>query len=172
MLAEPLVQGKDRAIRSASVADAFALAAIYNEYVHTSIATFEESPVTAEAMARRIETGNAKWPWLVAEQDGAAVGYACANSWKPRSAYRYTVESSVYLDATCQRRGLGTALYAVLIRMLEERGTHCVIAGIALPNPASVALHEKFGFMKAAHFRENGFKFGRWIDVAYWQRVF
>lgn len=160
------------AIRGASIADAPVVAAIYNHYVETSIATFEEAPVSAEEMAGRIEAANARWPWLVAEQDGAVVGYTCENPWKPRSAYRYAVESSVYLDSTCHRRGLGTALYASLMRILEARGAHCIIAGIALPNAPSIALHEKLGFTKVAHFRENGFKLGRWIDVGYWQRVF
>ena len=172
MHACPVLRKEVFAIRGASIQDAPAVAAIYNHYVETSIATFEEAPVSAEAMACRIETGNANWPWLVAEQDGAVIGYTCANPWKPRSAYRYAVESSVYLDAARRRCGLGTALYASLIRILEARGAHCIIAGIALPNAPSVALHEKFGFTKVAHFRENGFKLGRWIDVGYWQRVF
>jgi L-amino acid N-acyltransferase YncA len=169
---QPVARDEAFVIRSATTADASAIGAIYNHYVETSIATFEESAVSADEMARRIHAGNASWPWLVAEQDGAVVGYACANPWKPRSAYRYAVESSVYLDATLHRRGLGTALYATLIRMLEAQGAHCINAGIALPNLPSVALHEKFGFTKVAHFRENGFKLGRWIDVGYWQRVF
>ena len=148
------------------------VAAIYNHYVETSIATFEEVPVSAEEMARRIEAGIARWPWLVAELDGTVVGDTCANPWKSRSAYRYATETSVYVDVARHRCGLGTALYASLIRILEARGAHCIIAGIALPNAPSVALHEKFGFTKVAHFRENGLKLGRWIDVGYWQRVF
>ena len=165
-------RGEAFVIRGTSIADAPAVATIYNHYVETSIATFEEAPVSAEEMARRIEAGNANWPWLVAEQDGTVVGYTCANPWKPRSAYRYAVETSVYLDVARHRCGLGTALYASLIRILEARGAHCIIAGIALPNAPSVALHQKFGFTKVAHFRENGFKLGRWIDVGYWQRLF
>lgn len=172
MRGHPVARGEAFVIRSASLADAPAVATIYNHYVQASIATFEESAVSAREMARRIESGNANWSWLVAEQDGTVVGYACGNPWKSRSAYRYAVESSVYLDVTRHRRGLGTALYASLIRILEAQGAHCIIAGIALPNAPSIALHEKFGFTKVAHFRENGFKLGHWIDVGYWQRVF
>ena len=112
------------------------------------------------------------WPWLVAEEGGAVVGYAYAHPWRPRSGYRYAVESTVYLDPAHIGRGLGTALYQVLIDMLQQRHVHCALAGISISNTASIALHEKLGFRKVAHFRENGFKFGRWIDVGYWQGMF
>ena len=121
-------------------------------------------------MSRLIDATTAAWPWLVAEARGQVLGYAYANQWKPRSGYRHTVESTIYLDPSHLGRGGGSALYASLLEMLRERGVHCAIAGIALPNAASIALHEKFGFRKVAHFRENGIKFGRWIDVGYWQR--
>jgi phosphinothricin acetyltransferase len=111
-------------------------------------------------------------PWLVGEQEGAVVGYACATPWKGRSAYRFTVEVSVYLDPSCTGRGWGTRLYERLFERLARRGIHAAIGGIALPNDASVALHEKLGMAKVAHFRETGFKLGRWIDVGYWQRLF
>lgn len=159
-------------IRTATRADAAAICAIYNHYVATTVATFEESPVGNEDMSRRIEAVQSSGAWLVAERQGSVTGYAYATQWKPRSAYRYSVESTIYLAPACTGNGLGTTLYAALMESLERRGVHCVIAGIALPNRSSVALHEKFGFAKVAHFRENGFKFDRWIDVGYWQRVF
>lgn len=159
-------------IRAVLLADASAICAIYNHYVTTGDATFEEVPVSVDEMTRRIEATTAAWPWLVAEREGAIAGYAYANQWKPRSGYRHSVESTVYLDPACGGQGLGSSLYAQLLEHLQQLGVHCAIAGIALPNAASIALHEKFGFRKVAHFRENGIKFGRWIDVAYWQRVF
>ncbi|WHZ20134.1 MAG: Acetyltransferase, GNAT family [Rhodanobacteraceae bacterium] len=158
-------------IRIATSADAPAICAIYNHYITTSDATFEESPLSVEEMSRRIDATTAAWPWLVAQEHDAVIGYAYASQWKPRSGYRHTVESTVYLDPARVGRGAGSALYASLFDMLRGRDAHCAIAGIALPNAASVALHEKFGFTKVAHFRENGIKFGRWIDVGYWQRL-
>ncbi|MDE2498275.1 MAG: N-acetyltransferase, partial [Xanthomonadaceae bacterium] len=91
---------------------------------------------------------------------------------KSRSGYRFTVESSIYLSPTQVGRGFGSALYQSLLEDLRARNIHCVIGGAALPNVASAALHEKLGFTKVAHFRENGFKFGHWIDVGYWQILF
>lgn len=159
-------------IRGATAADAAGVCAIYNHYVARTVATFEESPVTVPEMARRIDATLAKWPWLVAETDGTVTGFAYATQWKSRSAYRYTVESTVYLAHACIGSGLGFVLYKSLIEALQSRGAHAAVACIALPNPASVALHEKSGFRKVAHFPESGFKFNRWIDVGYWQRVF
>lgn len=161
-----------RMIRAATRADAAAICTIYNHYVATSDATFDETPVSVDDMTQRIATITAAWPWLVAEDHGAIIGYAYASQWKPRSGYRHTVESTIYLAPACFRHGTGSALYAALFEALQARDVHCVIAGIALPNPASVALHEKFGFRKVAHFDQCGIKFGRWIDVGYWQRLF
>jgi phosphinothricin acetyltransferase len=110
-------------------------------------------------------------PWLVAEQNRQVVGYAYAGKWHGRSAYRFTAESTVYLHEQFVGCGLGRELYEALLLELRSKSVHAVIGGIALPNPASVALHEKLGFEKAAHYREVGFKFGRWIDVGYWQKM-
>ncbi|HEY8230774.1 MAG TPA: arsinothricin resistance N-acetyltransferase ArsN1 family B [Rhodanobacteraceae bacterium] len=158
-------------IRAASTADAPSICAIYNHYVTDTIVTFEEQPVTATEMRSRMDAVLAKLPWLVLEHDGAIAGYAHAAPWKSRIGYRFTVESSIYLAPAHVGRGFGSALYQSLLDNLRVRNIHCVIGGAALPNAASVALHEKLGFTKVAHFRENGFKFGRWIDVAYWQRL-
>jgi phosphinothricin acetyltransferase len=160
-------------IRMAAAADAAALAGIYNFYVRETIVTFEEEAVPEAEMARRVQDVQASsLPWLVAEQGGAVVGYACARPWKPRRGYRFSTEVSVYLDPAHLGRGIGTELYEHLLAALRARDTHAAIGGIALPNAASVALHEKLGFEKVAHFREVGFKFGAWIDVGYWEKIF
>ncbi|HEX5352994.1 MAG TPA: GNAT family N-acetyltransferase [Rhodanobacteraceae bacterium] len=158
-------------IRAATSADAPAVCAIYNHYVTDTIVTFEEQTVATVDMQSRMAAVLERLPWLVLEHDGEIAGYACASPWKARSGYRFTAETSIYLAPAQVGRGFGTALYASLLDDLHARDIHCVIGGAALPNPASVALHEKLGFIKVAHFRGNGFKFGRWIDVAYWQRL-
>jgi L-amino acid N-acyltransferase YncA len=111
-------------------------------------------------------------PWLVSQSSAGVNGFAYATRWKGRCAYRYSVESTVYLEPAAWGQGLGTALYSSLLERLRELDCHTVIGGIALPNAASVALHEKLGMRKIAHFAEVGFKFGRWVDVGYWQKVF
>ncbi len=158
-------------IRSVSAADAAAICEIYNHYVQHSIITFEELAVSVNEMQERIERITAEWPWLAAEEDGCLVGYAYAGKWKSREAYRFAVESTVYLKPEFCGRGMGKSLYAELIKALRRRSVHTVIAGIALPNEASVALHEKMGFVKVAHFIQVGWKFGHWIDVEYWELV-
>lgn len=159
-------------VRSAEAADTEAIARIYNYYVRNTTITFEEEPVSASAMAERIaDVQKASLPWLVAELDGAVVGYACANKWKARSAYRYSAETTVYLEQGREGRGIGKRLYSELLPQLRACGMHVAIGGVALPNEASVALHEKLGFERVATFRQVGFKFDRWIDVAYWQLV-
>lgn len=156
-------------IRPASPSDAAAVAAIYNHYVTTTTISFEEQEVPVAEMAQRITEVGAKLPWLVFEQDGAVLGYAYATPWRARSAYRFSVESTVYVAAGHGGKGIGSALYRSLIGALRERGLHVVIGGIAQPNPASVALHESLGFEKVAHFRRVGRKFAQWIDVGYWE---
>ena len=112
---------------------------------------------------------SAPLPWLVAEQTDQVIGYAYASKWKERCAYRYSVESTVYLDPSFTGQGIGTKLYEALLAILQRNSIHIVIGGIALPNPASVALHERLGFNKVAHFKEVGYKFNRWVDVGYWE---
>ncbi len=157
-------------LRPATIADAAAIAGIYNHYVLNTIVTFEEEAVPAEEMARRTEeTLQAGLPWLVWTEEGKVLGYAYASRWKSRCAYRYSVESTVYLDKTAIGRGFGTKLYTGLIAALKQGQIHGIIGGVALPNAASVALHEKLGFVKVAQFREVGWKFEKWIDVGYWE---
>lgn len=157
-------------IRPATTADASGICAIYNPYVATTTISFEEDLVSEDDMARRIADVNAAGlPWLVLTLDGKLAGYAYATKWRARAAYRHSVESSVYLDPDLHGQGWGARLYRHLIDALRARELRTVIAGIAQPNDRSVALHERIGFRKVAHFSEVGFKFGRWIDVGYWQ---
>jgi L-amino acid N-acyltransferase YncA len=156
-------------IRSVTAQDSAAICGIYNHYVATSIITFEESPVSVEEMETRIVEITAALPWLIFESGGEVVGYAYASAWKSRCAYRFAVESTVYLRASATGKGLGAQLYAALIADLRGKSLHSVIGGVALPNAASVALHEKLGFEKVAHFKQVGWKFNRWIDVGYWE---
>jgi len=102
-------------------------------------------------------------------RSATSLGNAYARPWRPRAAYRHSAESSIYLAPGATGRGLGTLLYQALIADLRQRGRHCVIGGVALPNATSVALHEKLGFAKVAEFKQVGFKLGRWVDVAYWE---
>jgi phosphinothricin acetyltransferase len=156
-------------IRPATTADAAAICAIYNHYVLQTTITFEESPVTPEEMESRIGETLQALPWLVWEHDGAIQGFAYASKWKGRCAYRHSAEVTVYLDPKSVGHGIGSRLYEALLVDLGQRNFHAVIGGIALPNPASIALHERLGFRKVAHFEQVGCKFGRWIDVGYWQ---
>jgi phosphinothricin acetyltransferase len=138
---------------------------------HTTI-TFEEAEVTATEMEIRIRDVLASGlPFLVVESGGEVVGYAHASPWKGRCAYRFSVEVSAYIQDAVVGRGFGSALYHELCPMLADKGCHALIGGIALPNDASIRLHEKFGFRQVARFPEVGFKFGRWVDVGYWQRM-
>jgi L-amino acid N-acyltransferase YncA len=157
-------------IRPVSAADAAGIARIYNYYVENTVITFEEEAVSAPDMAARIaEAHGLSLPWLVAEVDGVIAGYAYARRWRPRSAYRYSAETTIYLERGYEGRRIGTTLYSALLPLLRARNIHVAIGGVALPNDASVALHEKLGFERVATFRQVGFKHDRWVDVAYWQ---
>ena len=161
------------AIRTATLNDAAAIAAIYNHFVRDTIVTFEEVEIDAAEMGRRMDSvWAASLPWLVAEDAGTVVGYTYATKWKERVGYRFSVEITVYLAPNAVGKGLGLRLYTELFALLEARGVHAVIGGIALPNDASVALHAKMGMKEVAHFEQTGFKFGRWIDVVYMERIF
>jgi L-amino acid N-acyltransferase YncA len=157
-------------IRQATDDDVQAIAEIYNHYIQNTAVTFEEAPVTGSIVRDRIERNRAAGGlWLVAQENENVVGYAYSAPWNERAAYRRTVEISVYLAGNILSRGWGTQLYNALFARLRERDVHTVIGGIALPNPASIAIHEKFGMKKVAHLEEVGYKFGEWIDVGYWQ---
>jgi phosphinothricin acetyltransferase len=156
-------------LRPAITADAAALCAIYNPYVLETVITFEQSPVSESEMTQRIREYTVQYPWLVAEVEGKVAAYAYATRWRTRAAYDRTLESTVYVDKAHTGRGIAKPLYLQLLRELKSRGVHAVVGCIALPNDASVALHEKCGFVKVAHFPQVGRKFERWVDVGFWQ---
>lgn len=155
--------------QAAPPADAAACAAIYAPHVTEGVASFEIEPPDAAEMARRMQAAHL---WLVAAGEGGEVtGYAYASPHRDRPAYRWTAETSVYVAADRQGRGVGRALYEALFAGLAERGFRTLLAGITLPNAASVALHERVGFEQVGLFRAVGFKAGEWWDVGWWQRT-
>ncbi len=157
-------------IREATPDDAAAICAIYNPYIEYTTISFEEKPVAVSEMAERIASTQAQGlPWLVAEAGGDMLGYAYATRWRVRPAYRHAVESSIYMRQATVGQGVGKLLYRELIRRLAVLGLHTVIGGVAQPNPASDGLHRALGFKQVAQFEQVGRKFGRWLDVAYWQ---
>jgi L-amino acid N-acyltransferase YncA len=156
-------------IRSVTPGDAAAIADVYNHYILNTVITFEETPVDAGEMERRILKITAAYPWVVHEEDNAVLGYAYASRWGERASYRHSAAATVYLKPDAHGRGIGSGLYRALLEELKQRGVHTVLGGIALPNEKSRRLHEKFGFRKVSHLSEVGYKFGRWIDVGYWQ---
>jgi L-amino acid N-acyltransferase YncA len=158
-------------IRTVKLTDAKDICEIYNHYITETIITFEEEPLVISEMEARISEISARFPWIVFEENDQIVGYSYASDWKSRCAYRYSVESSVYILPSFTNRSIGTRLYKELVPRLINMNIHTVIAGIALPNIPSIRLHEKFGFQKVARFKEVGWKFQEWIDVGYWQLV-
>jgi phosphinothricin acetyltransferase len=169
MESQPTKAGK-LSVRDACSDDAAAIAEIYNHYIRTSHATFELETIDAGELRSRIEdTVEKGLPFLVGECAGSIVGYAYGRPFRPRPGYRFAVEIAVYVDLGNQSNGVATALYEILIPRLFGLGAHSLIATIALPNDASVRLHEKFGFVKSGELREVGRKFDRWVDVGYWQ---
>jgi L-amino acid N-acyltransferase YncA len=158
-------------IRPATQADAAAIAEIYGPYVEASYISFETEAPDAAEIARRLEGGGALYPWLAAEDEaGRLLGYAYAAAFRTRLAYRFAVETTVYVAAGEQGRGVGRALYAPLLETLERQGFTQAIAAISLPNEASVRLHERLGFRRAGTYTQVGWKLGRWHDVDLWQR--
>ncbi len=158
-------------IRLARESDAAAIAAIYRRYVEDSRVSFEESAPGAAEMARRIRGERpGLFPWYVAEEDGGLLGYAASSPFRARPAYRWTVETGIYLAEDAQGRGVGRALLTRLLSTLERQGYVAAIGAIALPNDASVALHERLGFTYAGTYRGVGFKLGEWLDVGLWEK--
>ena len=155
-------------IRLAEISDSAAIAAIYRLYVERSHFTFEEVPPDETELETRM--ANPLHPWQVAEMDGRVLGYASTAAMRNRAAYSWSVETGIYLVPEVQGRGLGGKLLSAHLELLERQGFVTAIAGIALPNEPSVALHEKHGFALAGIERGVGFKLGKWVDVARWQR--
>ncbi len=158
-------------IRIANINDAESICNIYNYYIQNTVITFEEESVSILEMEKRITAITSNLPWYVYEENEKIIGYAYAGKWKERSAYKHSVELSVYVHNEHQGKGIGKRLYEVLITELKSMKMHVIIGGMSLPNEKSQKLHESFGFEKVAQFHEVGYKFGKWIDVGYWQLI-
>jgi phosphinothricin acetyltransferase len=158
-------------IRQVKSSDAEQIAEIYNFYVLNTHHTFETKSISFREMRKRINEIIENYPYFVAEENDEILAYAYAAQYKSRCAYRNSAEVSVYVKNATKGKGLGTKLYEKLFEELSKTDVHAIIAGISLPNEASVKLHERFGFEKVAHFREVGFKFEEWIDVGYWELI-
>jgi L-amino acid N-acyltransferase YncA len=158
-------------IRRATAQDAAAIASIYAPYVRASVVSFEtEAPDEAE-MEGRIAALGELYPWLVAcDEDGTVRGYAYGCAFRTRPAYRFTVETTVYVADGAHRRGIGGLLYRALLALLEAQGFTQAIGAITIPNAASIHLHESFGFVRAGTYEKVGFKLGEWRSVGLWQR--
>ena len=156
-------------VRDARADDAGGCAAVYAPFVRDTAVTFELEPPSIVEMAARIAAAQRSHAWLVAEDDGRLLGYAYGGQFKSRAAYRFTCEVSVYLAPGQSGRGLGRALYTVLLPQLAQRGFRQAVAGMTLPNAASEGLHRSFGFEPVGTFRDVGWKFERWHDVAFLQ---
>lgn len=156
-------------IRLATADDASQLLAVYGPAVASSPASFELDPPTVETMRRRVVDTLALLPWLVHERDGVVLGYAYAAAHRTRAAYRWSADVSVYVAPAAQGSGIGRGLYRALLGFLLRQGYYQAFAGIALPNPASVALHRALGFQQVGIYRSVGYKLGAWHDVGWWQ---
>ncbi len=161
-------------IREVQTRDVTALCEIYNYYVEHTIVTFGTDPLREDEMAETIVTAGPSLPCLVWEDPDTSqiTGYAACSAWKSRCSYQHSLETTIYLRHGTGGHGVGTLLYGELLARVQGAGYHTVLGGIALPNAASVALHEKLGFEKVAQLREVGYKFDQWVDVGYWQKIF
>ena len=158
-------------IRRAKSDDAGQIAEIYNFYILNTHHTFETEPLSAEEMRERVAEICENYPYLVAEENGEILGYVYATQFKLRQAYKHSVEASIYVKNQAKQKGIGSKLYEKLLAELAETDVHAIIAGISLPNEASVKFHEKLGYEKVAHFKEVGYKLGRWVDVGFWEML-
>lgn len=160
-------------IRPACADDFAAIAAITNHYIATTAIHFGHEPVSADELRTAWRDGEATFPWFVTTaDDGSVAGYAKAGTFRARTAYRWTTETGIYLAPTQLRRGLGAPLYRTLLDDLRARGFHSAIGGIALPNAASVRLHERLGFVHTGTIQQAGWKFAKWHDLGFWQLRF
>ena len=160
----------DLTTRDATTTDVPAMLAIYRPFVTESAVSFELEAPSVEEFGRRVADAQSRWAWLVAEGHGGVAGYAYAGQYKSRAAYRWSVETAVYVHEDQRRDGVGRALYERLFEALAARGHCTAYAGITVPNEASASLHRALGFTEIGVFRRAGWKFGRWHDVSWWQR--
>lgn len=159
------------AVREAAAGDAEGCLAIYAPFVTESWVSFEEEIPSVREMRRRIDGFGASHGFVIAEVDGAIAGYAYGSPHRLREAYRYSCDVAIYIDPVHAGAGIGKAIYETLLPLLATRGMHAAFAGIALPNDASIALHEAAGFTPIGTYREVGYKFGAWRDVGWWQKL-
>jgi len=159
-------------LRPAAAADAASILAIYAPYVVASAVSFELDPPSLKEMKARISSAEDQYPWIVAvdAESDVILGYAYAAAFRTRLAYRFAVETSIYIAGNFQGQGVGRILYPALLRTLETQGYTQAIAAITLPNDHSIKLHEGVGFRRAGVYREVGYKNSRWLDVGLWQR--
>jgi len=142
---------------------------MYNYYVEHTIVTFDEEPLTCEAMRQKAGVIQRNYPYWVLEDDGGTVvGYGYGSQFRAKPAYRFTVETSIYFETSATGKGYGSALYTALLADLRDRGFKTALGVLGLPNEASAGLHEKMGFVKTGHLHNAGWKFGRWVDTGYW----
>jgi len=160
----------DSLIRFAKETDASGMLEIYAPIVSDTATSFEMEPQSVEEFAQRIKQTIEKTPWLVCEIDGQVCGYAYATTFRARAAYQYSAEVSAYVHPDHHRKGIGLALYRTLFKFLEAQGYHTALAGITLPNQASVKLHESLGFAPVGVYHNVGYKFSKWHDVGWWER--
>jgi phosphinothricin acetyltransferase len=156
-------------IRTVNPQDVAAITAIYSYYVEHTAISFEEVPPSVDEMAHRISDISAHCPYLVDEEGGAVLAYAYVHPYHTRTAYRYTLEDSIYVKPGEEGKGIGIALMKALVTETAKSDCHAIIACITQPNEKSVTLHEKCGFKPLGTFREVGRKFDRWLDVGYWE---
>jgi phosphinothricin acetyltransferase len=154
-------------VRDVLPADLSAINDIYNHFVQHSTCTYQEEPESMEGRRRWFRHHGERHPVIVAEVDGQVIGWGSLSAYHARSAYRFTVENSVYIHHKHHRRGIGSLLLQDLISRARSLGHRAIIAGIDADQPASIALHGKFGFVEVGHLKQVGFKFGRWLDVIY-----
>jgi phosphinothricin acetyltransferase len=158
-------------IRTVTLNDAAQIAEIYNYYIKNTHQTFETEALSADEMRARISEIIENYPYVAAEENGVIYGYAYATQFKLRQAYEYSAEVSIYVRSEAKQKGIGTLLYDKLFEELRQTDIHAIMAGISLPNDGSVRFHEKLGFEKVAHFKQVGYKLGRWVDVGYWELI-
>jgi len=156
-------------IRPLHINDTKALLDIYNYYVLNTTVTFDIEALSIEIFIEKLNQINVDYPFIVYEEDNEILGYAYGSRFRPKPAYNFVVESTVYVKHTAHGKQIGTKLYAELIRLLKETNLHTVLGVLTIPNEASIKLHEKFGFEQVANLKEVGFKFGEWQNIGIWQ---
>ena len=156
-----------KTVRMATKTDIPAILEIYRPYIESTVVTFEYETPSLEAFTKRVQTIMEKYPWLVCEMNGEIVGYAYASDYHERSAFAWDCEISVYVDCKKQHKGIGSALYQILLPLLKKLGYYQVYAVICVPNQASQTMHHNFGFQSVAVFEKAGFKHGKWRDLEY-----